>query len=168
LYRASSFPNSFSTPRNRPRGHLWACSFPTGLRCNEEAVRKVEIVANAYSGTFFVTLKEWGERTRTEEHTKPIQARWNWDRGTLSEGIVFSFSPPLSLAASPPWLHLPARRPLRSRRWFLGRQSEHLPSRGVQTTRAGWPEHRLPAVMTRLAVLVGEQVGPCAAWRSRP
>jgi hypothetical protein len=46
-------------------------------------------VANASSGTFFVTLKEWGERTRTEEHTKPIQARWNWDRGTLSEGIVF-------------------------------------------------------------------------------
>src|SRR5258705_2898947 len=51
-------------------------------------------VANTYSGTFFVSLKEWGERSEPEEQIKAIQAHLNQEMSKLPEGVAFSFSPP--------------------------------------------------------------------------
>ncbi len=86
------------------------------LQRSEEAVKKIEEilantpgvdhttdvvgfsvlagVANTYSGTFFVSLKEWGERSEPEEQIKAIQAHVNQEMSKLPEGVAFSFSPP--------------------------------------------------------------------------
>ena len=49
---------------------------------------------NTYSGFFFVTLKEWKERKRPEEHYEAIMAHLNREMKKLPEAIAFAFPPP--------------------------------------------------------------------------
>jgi hydrophobic/amphiphilic exporter-1 (mainly G- bacteria), HAE1 family len=51
-------------------------------------------VRTSYNAFFFVTLKPWGERTTRAEQYQEIRARLNRQLSGLSEGVVFSFSPP--------------------------------------------------------------------------
>lgn len=51
-------------------------------------------VQNTYSGFFFVTLKEWGERKDPKEQYKAILAHVNAELRKLPEGVAFAFSPP--------------------------------------------------------------------------
>jgi HAE1 family hydrophobic/amphiphilic exporter-1 len=51
-------------------------------------------VQNTYSAFFWVTLKEWSERTSPEEQYGPIKARINGELRKISEGIAFAFPPP--------------------------------------------------------------------------
>ena len=49
---------------------------------------------NTYSAFFFVTLKEWRERKRPEEHYEAIMAHLNREMQKLPETIAFAFPPP--------------------------------------------------------------------------
>ena len=49
---------------------------------------------NTYSAFFFVTLKEWRERKRPEEHYEAIMAHLNREMQKLPEAIAFAFPPP--------------------------------------------------------------------------
>ncbi|HEY9155222.1 MAG TPA: efflux RND transporter permease subunit, partial [Opitutaceae bacterium] len=51
-------------------------------------------VYNTYSAFFFVTFKEWSERTKPEEQYAAIRAHLAKELGTIPEGLAFSFSPP--------------------------------------------------------------------------
>jgi HAE1 family hydrophobic/amphiphilic exporter-1 len=51
-------------------------------------------VQNTYSGFFFVTLKDWGERKTPEEQYPAIKAHLNRELSKLPDGIAFAFSPP--------------------------------------------------------------------------
>lgn len=51
-------------------------------------------VTNTYSAFFFITLKDWGERTEPEEQYPAIMAHLNQALGKLSAAIGFAFSPP--------------------------------------------------------------------------
>src|SRR5947209_10595964 len=54
----------------------------------------LSFVRTSYNGFFFVTLKEWSDRTKREEQFQEIKQRINRELGKLPEGIAFSFSPP--------------------------------------------------------------------------
>src|SRR2546427_589143 len=54
----------------------------------------LSFVRTSYNGFFFVTLKEWSDRTKREEQLQEIKQRINRELGALPEGIAFSFSPP--------------------------------------------------------------------------
>jgi HAE1 family hydrophobic/amphiphilic exporter-1 len=113
----SKLPPSFLPEEDQ--GYFFVnLQLPNGasLQRTEEAVKKIEEilaitpgvdhttdvvghsvlsgVANTYSATFFVSLKEWGERTGTEEQIKAIQAHLNQELSKLPQGVAFSFSPP--------------------------------------------------------------------------
>ncbi len=45
-------------------------------------------------GFFIVTLKEWKERERPEEHAQAIMARINRELGKIPQAVGFAFSPP--------------------------------------------------------------------------
>jgi HAE1 family hydrophobic/amphiphilic exporter-1 len=47
-----------------------------------------------YNAFFFVTLDEWGERTKPEEQYAAIKAHLNAELAKLPEAIAFSFPPP--------------------------------------------------------------------------
>ena len=49
---------------------------------------------NTYSGFFFVTLKEWSQRKRPEEHAEAIMAHLNREMQKLPEAVAFAFPPP--------------------------------------------------------------------------
>ena len=51
-------------------------------------------VQNSYSAFFYVTLKNWSERTRPEEHIGPLKAHIDEALSRLPEGVAFSFAPP--------------------------------------------------------------------------
>jgi hydrophobic/amphiphilic exporter-1 (mainly G- bacteria), HAE1 family len=51
-------------------------------------------VQNTYSATFFVTLKPWDERTKTEERYKNILSHLNKELGHMTEASAVCFSPP--------------------------------------------------------------------------
>jgi HAE1 family hydrophobic/amphiphilic exporter-1 len=51
-------------------------------------------VQSTYSGMFFITLKEWKERTAPAEKYIPILTRLNREFSSRSGGIAFAFSPP--------------------------------------------------------------------------
>ena len=51
-------------------------------------------VQNTYSGFFFVTLKNWGERKAPEEQYLAIKNHLNGKLSQLPDGIAFAFSPP--------------------------------------------------------------------------
>ena len=51
-------------------------------------------VYNTYSAFFFVTFKEWSERTKPEEQYAAIRAHLAKELGKVPEGIAFSFAPP--------------------------------------------------------------------------
>jgi len=51
-------------------------------------------VTNTYSGFFFVTLKPWHEREKSEEQYGTIMAGLNRKLTQLPQGIAFAFSPP--------------------------------------------------------------------------
>src|SRR3989339_847809 len=51
-------------------------------------------VTNTYSGFFFVTLKPWHERKKTEEQYEAIMASLNGKMSKLPSAIAFAFSPP--------------------------------------------------------------------------
>jgi len=51
-------------------------------------------VYNTYSAFFFVTFKEWSERTKPEEQYAAIRAHLTKELGKVPEGIAFSFAPP--------------------------------------------------------------------------
>jgi len=62
-----------------------------------QAVPGISLLSNAqntYSGFFFVTLKEWKERKRPEEHYEAIMAHLNREMKKLPEAIAFAFPPP--------------------------------------------------------------------------
>jgi HAE1 family hydrophobic/amphiphilic exporter-1 len=62
-----------------------------------QAVPGISLLSNAqntYSGFFFVTLKEWKERKRPEEHYEAIMAHLNGEMKKLPEAIAFAFPPP--------------------------------------------------------------------------
>jgi HAE1 family hydrophobic/amphiphilic exporter-1 len=54
----------------------------------------LSMAQNTYSGFFFVTLKEWKERKRPEEHYEAIMAHLNREMKKLPEAIAFAFPPP--------------------------------------------------------------------------
>jgi len=86
------------------------------LQRTDEAARKVEQIAmqtpgvkyvtsviglnllssvqNTYSAFFFITLKDWKDRTAPEENYKAILGALNRKLYGLSEGVGFAFSPP--------------------------------------------------------------------------
>ena len=51
-------------------------------------------VTNTYSAFFFVTLKEWSQRTKPDEQYAAIKDHLARELKTVSEGTAFSFSPP--------------------------------------------------------------------------
>ena len=51
-------------------------------------------VQTTYNGFFFVTLKDWNQRTTPELQYKNIMRRINAALAALPEGIAFAFSPP--------------------------------------------------------------------------
>ena len=51
-------------------------------------------VNSTYNAFFFVTLKEWRERTKPEEQYAAIQAHLNSEVAKLPQGTAFAFSPP--------------------------------------------------------------------------
>ena len=57
-------------------------------------VSLLSLVQNTYSGFFFVTLKEWKDRTRAEEKYEAIMAHLNRELSKLPHGSAFAFSPP--------------------------------------------------------------------------
>src|SRR5205814_4833651 len=54
----------------------------------------LSFVRTSYSGFFFVTLKEWGDRNTREQQLQEIKQRVNRELSQLPEGVAFSFSPP--------------------------------------------------------------------------
>jgi HAE1 family hydrophobic/amphiphilic exporter-1 len=62
-----------------------------------QAVPGISLLSNAqntYSGFFFVTLKEWSQRKRPEEHSEAIMAHLNREMQKLPEAVAFAFPPP--------------------------------------------------------------------------
>ncbi|NSW86217.1 MAG: multidrug efflux RND transporter permease subunit [Syntrophobacteraceae bacterium] len=51
-------------------------------------------VQNTYSGFFFITLEDWGERRKPEEKYEAIMVRLNDEFRRLTGAIGFAFSPP--------------------------------------------------------------------------
>ncbi|WNV05504.1 efflux RND transporter permease subunit [Candidatus Methylospira mobilis] len=51
-------------------------------------------VTNTYSAFFFITLKDWGERTKPEEQYQAIVGHLNQELAKLRSAIGFAFSPP--------------------------------------------------------------------------
>ena len=54
----------------------------------------LSIAQNTYSGFFFVTLKEWKNRTKPEEQYKAIMAHLNQELAKLPRAVAFAFAPP--------------------------------------------------------------------------
>lgn len=54
----------------------------------------LSFVRTSYNAFFFVTLKEWNERTSREQQFQVIKQRLNRELSKLPEGIAFDFSPP--------------------------------------------------------------------------
>src|SRR5260370_6293825 len=80
-----------------------ACSKIESILLNTPGVQYVtsvvgfsllSLVQNTYSAFFFVTLKPWDERTKSEEQYQAIKANINKQLAGLSEGIGFAFPPP--------------------------------------------------------------------------
>ncbi|MGE0407519.1 MAG: efflux RND transporter permease subunit, partial [Candidatus Korobacteraceae bacterium] len=51
-------------------------------------------VQNTYSSFFFITLKDWAERSAPEEQYEAIKKHLNAELSKVPEGIAFSFPPP--------------------------------------------------------------------------
>jgi len=51
-------------------------------------------VRSTYNAFFFVTLKNWSERTRPEEQYAAIRGHLNRELAAISEGIAYAFAPP--------------------------------------------------------------------------
>jgi len=54
----------------------------------------LSFVRTSYSGFFFITLKEWGDRKTKAQQFQEIKQRLNQELSKLPEGVAFSFSPP--------------------------------------------------------------------------
>jgi hydrophobic/amphiphilic exporter-1 (mainly G- bacteria), HAE1 family len=54
----------------------------------------LSFVRASYNGFLFITLKDWGDRQKTEEQYQVIKQRLNEEVSKLPEGAAFSFSPP--------------------------------------------------------------------------
>jgi HAE1 family hydrophobic/amphiphilic exporter-1 len=54
----------------------------------------LSLTRSSYTAFFFVTLKEWKERTKKEEQYQYIRQSLNRQLAALPEGIAFSFPPP--------------------------------------------------------------------------
>ena len=54
----------------------------------------LSIAQNTYSGFFFVTLKEWKNRTKPEEQYKAIMAHLKQELAKLPRAVAFAFAPP--------------------------------------------------------------------------
>ena len=97
----------------------WTCHFPTPPRSSgrtrragriEEILKKtpgvehfqgisgfslLSVAQNTYSGFFFVTLKEWNERTKAGGASyEAIMDHVNRELAKLPEAIAFAFPPP--------------------------------------------------------------------------
>jgi HAE1 family hydrophobic/amphiphilic exporter-1 len=53
----------------------------------------MSVAQNTYSGFFFVTLKEWKDRKRPEEHYQAIMTHLNNELGRLPQANAFAFPP---------------------------------------------------------------------------
>ena len=54
----------------------------------------LSLTRSSYNAFFFVTLKEWKDRTKREEQYQYIRQHINQSFAGLTQGIAFSFSPP--------------------------------------------------------------------------
>jgi HAE1 family hydrophobic/amphiphilic exporter-1 len=54
----------------------------------------LSLTRSSYTAFFFVTLKEWKERTKKEEQYQYIRQSLNRQLAALPEGVAFSFPPP--------------------------------------------------------------------------
>jgi hydrophobic/amphiphilic exporter-1 (mainly G- bacteria), HAE1 family len=54
----------------------------------------MSIAQNTYSGFFFVSLKDWSDRTRPEESYQAIMGHINQELSKLPEAVAFAFPPP--------------------------------------------------------------------------
>ena len=54
----------------------------------------MSVAQNTYSGFFFVTLKEWKDRKRPEEHYQAIMTHLNNELSKLPQANAFAFPPP--------------------------------------------------------------------------
>lgn len=54
----------------------------------------LSLTRSTYNAFFFVTLKEWDDRKKTEEQYQEIRQTLNKKLAALPQGIAFSFSPP--------------------------------------------------------------------------
>ncbi len=54
----------------------------------------LSLVRTSYNAFFFVTLKEWKDRTSRDQQFQVIKAHLNQELSKLPEGIAFDFSPP--------------------------------------------------------------------------
>ena len=54
----------------------------------------LSLVRTSYNAFFFVTLKEWKDRTSREQQFQVIKQRLNGALSKLPEGVAFDFSPP--------------------------------------------------------------------------
>jgi hydrophobe/amphiphile efflux-1 (HAE1) family protein len=54
----------------------------------------LSLVRTSYNAFFFVTLKEWKDRTSHDQQFQVIKAHLNQELSKLPEGIAFDFSPP--------------------------------------------------------------------------
>ena len=114
---AKQIPTSFLPEEDQ--GYLYAAiQLPNAasLQRTSGACRKVEDVLRAtpgvkyittvvgfnllsgvqatYNGFFFVTLKEWSQRTKPEEQFEAIRAHLTRELGKIPEGVAYTFPPP--------------------------------------------------------------------------
>src|SRR5260370_6069274 len=98
IYAAVQLPDAASLERTDQ-----ACRKIESILLNTPGVQYVtsvvgfsllSLVQNTYSAFFFVTLKPWDERTKSEEQYQAIKANINKQLSGLSEGIAFAFPPP--------------------------------------------------------------------------
>jgi HAE1 family hydrophobic/amphiphilic exporter-1 len=54
----------------------------------------LSFVQTSYNAFFFITLKEWGDRKKTEEQYQVIRQHLNGALSKLPEGTAFTFAPP--------------------------------------------------------------------------
>src|SRR5262249_37818815 len=54
----------------------------------------LSLTRSSYNAFFFVTLKEWKDRQKTEEQYQVIRQTLNRKLASLPQGVAFSFSPP--------------------------------------------------------------------------
>ena len=93
----------------------------------------LSFVRTTYNGFFFVTLKDWGDRSSRQEQYQEILQHVNQELAKLPDGFALSFPPPaIPGRRHLRRIHLRPGRPRRQGRPVSGRQSQQIHGRGPE------------------------------------